>query len=393
MTRDAIIALADDLTKLAAAGTEHAGSARLTRHLPDLSGELADSVNRALHADDDERPAPLLEALSGALHARATLADAGVRGSLDRVEEAGSWASPMPAEQLYLLVPETRAFSKKVKPEVQVETIEANSRLGTIADLRLLQIFLKHLADKKADALVPEAVAKDALPTFGTQVLPELWPSLAPDNRTFTAAYRIDIQATLRKLTEKTGKKGGADRSGSVTKAVEKILENSAETGGGIGPESLPLLKAALKYAPEQPFRRKIADTLANMGDVGRQALPDLIDAFENMGLTRDYHLIRPLAALGNASDEVADVLMRALEDRDGTVRIVAAFNLGQLAEGPAMRGLDLLERLADTDPEPKVREVATRMVNKLRARLEPEDPEDDDAEEIDGVGDEVRTA
>ena len=66
----------------------------------------------------------------------------------------------MPAENLYLLVPETRPFAKKVKPEVQVEAIESAVRLGTATDLRLLQIYLKHLEDKKEESPVADAVAQ-----------------------------------------------------------------------------------------------------------------------------------------------------------------------------------------------------------------------------------------
>ena len=44
---------------------------------------------------------------------------------MEDVAEGGHWSTPMPAENLYLLVPETRPFAKKVKPEVQVEAIES----------------------------------------------------------------------------------------------------------------------------------------------------------------------------------------------------------------------------------------------------------------------------
>jgi HEAT repeat protein len=155
-----------------------------------------------------------------------------------------------------------------------------------------------------------------------------------------------------------------------VTKAVEKILEDAAE-GGRVGPESLPILKLALKYAPEPSFRRKVAETLAGMGAPAAEALPDLVDAFERTGFTRDYNLIRPMVVLGKESTDVADALIRALEDRDSTVRLLAAFNVGQMGE-PAMRALEMLEDVAERDPEPKVRDTALKTLNKLRARLEP---------------------
>src|SRR6188474_992681 len=98
------------------------------------------------------------------------------------------------------------------------------------------------------------------------------------------------------------------------------------------------------------------------------EALPDLVDAFERTGFTRDYNLIRPMMVLGKESDDVADSLIRALEDRDSTVRLMAAFNVGQMGE-PAMKALNALEDLSERDPEPKIRDQAAKTLNKLRAR------------------------
>ena len=83
-------------------------------------------------------------------------------------------------------------------------------------------------------------------------------------------------------------------------------------------------------------------------------------------GFTRDYNLIRPMMVLGKESTDVADALIRALEDRDSTVRLMATFNIGQMGE-PAMKALDALEDLSERDPEPKVRDQALKTLNKLR--------------------------
>ena len=364
--------LLESLVATAAAGMDTGGLTDLKGKAATAPPELSDAATRLRAAEDDEAPAPLLELLFAATHARLQRAETGVKGNLEPVTDGGHWSTPMPAENLYLLVPETRPFAKKVKPEVQVEAIESATRLGTATDLRLLQIYLKHLEEKKEDAPVADAVAQHAIPAFGPPILPELWPTLGPDNRTFSAASKIDIQATLKRLTEKTPEKKakGADKQSQVTKAVDKILEDPAE-GGRVGPESLPILKLALKYAPEPSFRRKVAETLANMGSAAAEALPDLVDAFERTGFTRDYNLIRPMVVLGKESNDVADALIRALEDRDSTVRLMAAFNVGQMGE-PAMKALDTLEDVSERDPEPKVRDTALKTLNKLRARLEP---------------------
>ncbi|HEX3149309.1 MAG TPA: HEAT repeat domain-containing protein [Gemmataceae bacterium] len=365
--------LIDALVVAAVGGVDAVGVSDVKGRLDAAPPQIADAGSRLRTAEDDEAPAPLLELLAGAFHARILRAEAGIKGTIEAIPEGGHWSTTMPAENLYLLVPETRPFAKKVKPEVQVEAIEAAVRLGTATDLRLLQLYLKHLEEKKEEAPVADAVAQHAIPAFGQPILPELWPTLGPDNRTFSAASKIDIQATLKRLTEKSPDKKakGADKQSQVTKAVDKILEDAAE-GGRVGPESLPILKLALKYAPEPSFRRKIAETLAGMGpDAAGEALPDLVDAFERTGFTRDYNLIRPMIVLGKHSTEVADALIRAMEDRDSTVRLLATFNIGQMGE-PAMKAIDTLEDMTEREPDAKVRDQATKTLNKLRARLEP---------------------
>lgn len=370
--------LIDALVAAAAGGIDAVGVTEVKGRAADAPPDLSDAAGRLRAAEDDDAPAPLLELLATAFHQRLLRAEPAVKGTIEAIPEGGHWSTPMPAESLYLLVPETRPFAKKVKPEVQVEGIESAVRLGTATDLRLLQIYLKHLEEKKEESPVADAVAQIAIPAYGPGILPELWPTLGPDNRTFTAASKIDIQATLKRLTEKSPEKkakgagaGGGDKQSQVTKAVDKILHDAAE-GGRVGPESLPILKLALKYAPEPSFRRKVSETLAGMGPAAAgEALPDLVDAFERTGFTRDYNLIRPMVVLGKESTDVVDALIRALEDRDSTVRLLAAFNIGQMGE-VAMRALDALEDMSERDPEPKVRDQAVKTLNKLRARLEP---------------------
>jgi hypothetical protein len=192
---------------------------------------------------------------------------------------------------------------------------------------------------------------------------------MAPESRQFLAAYKIDVEATLTRLLEKPAKRG--DKGGSVMKAVESLMEGVAGEGAAVGPESLPILRLALKFAPDPGFRRKIAQTIAGIGPPATDALPELIDAFEHGGLTRDYQLVRPLIVLGKESQEVADALIRALDDRDSSVRLLAAFNVGQMG-APAMTALPKLEEMVESDTDAKVREQAAKTVNKLRLRLEP---------------------
>jgi hypothetical protein len=378
MSRDVIVPLVNDLLTVVSNGVDTGGTSKLARHAAALSAAaatepalapLAQDAQRTMQADPDEVPLPLLDLLERTMQARAGLAELSpVAGELKDVAEGGYWSTPMPAHVLYTLVPETRPFAKRAKAPEQIENIEGSGRRGQIADLRLVQIFLKMLTDK-ANNLVADTAARVAIPAYGPVILPDLWPTLAPENRTFIAAYKIDVESTLARLLEKGGDKKKSDKGGNVMKAVEKLMTTVNEDGSSIGPESLPIIKLALKHAPDQAFRRKLADILANMGRHGADALPELIDAFEHTGLTRDYYLVRPMVVLGKESVEVVDSVMRALGDRDATVRLMSVFNLGQMGS-VAERGLPLIEDMSESDPDPKVRDQAIKTLNKLRIRF-----------------------
>jgi len=390
MSREAILGLVSDLVQVVSSGVDTGGVSRLTRHAATLNAlkdqdpklaELNEAAQRTVKAEEDETPLPLLDVIEGATEQRSGFADfAAITGELKPIPDGGFWTTQMPAHVLYTLVPETRPFAKRAKPPEQIENIESTARRGQVADLRLVQIFLKMLTDKvgsksgegsaKANApSVPDTAARLAIPAYGPVILPDLWPTLAPENRTFIAAYKIDVESTLARLLEKSGDKKKADKGGNVMKAVEKLMTTVNEDGSSIGPESLPIIKLAIKHAPDQAFRRKLADILANMGPKGAEALPELIDAFEHTGLTRDYYLVRPLVVLGKESQDVMDAVLRALGDRDNTVRLMAAFNVG-LMGSLAINALQLVENLSEADPDPKVRETALRTLNKLRMRF-----------------------
>jgi len=376
--RDVLVPLVSDLLQVISTGTDNNGVGRLSRHAATLSAvsgqdpamaPLAESAQRAMAAEADEAPLPLLDLIQGVMESRAGLAEFhAVSGEIKEVPEVGYWATPMPADVLYTLIPETRPFAKRAKAPEQIENIEAAGRRGQVADLRLVQPFLKMLTEKAGNT-VADVIARIAIPAYGRVILNDLWPTLAPENRTFIAAYKIDVELTLARLLDKSGDKKKSDKGGNVMKAVEKLMTTVNEDGSSIGPESLPIIKLALKHAPDQGFRRKLADIVASMGSRGSDALPELIDAFENTGLTRDYYLVRPIVVLGKESNEVADTVLRAMGDRDPVVRLMAVFNFGQMGN-VAEKGLSQVEDLAESDPDTKVRETATKMLNKLKIKF-----------------------
>ncbi len=364
--------LNNDLVQAVSTGIDKADLAALhhrVAHLVDVPEEIATAAKAYSEADRDEAVWPILELIEKIRLQQVDELTVGVEGDLDEFEAGPNWQTPMLTQAVFALVPESRPFAKRVKPEEQVTVLESTTNDSTITDLRLLQIYLQALNEKKVGPLYT-AMLELALPAFGKDILSDLWPSLTPESRSFQVAYKLDIQATLTKLQEKAGGKK-TDRGGPVIKAVEKLLDDRKNEYGEISPDSLHILKLGLKLAPEANFRRKIAETLAGMGSIASSALPELIEAFERGGLTRDYQLIRPMMVLGKESQDVADALTRALEDRDGGVRLMSAFNLGQMGN-PAYGAMNSLEDMSANDPDQKVRDQATKTVNKLRARLEP---------------------
>ena len=101
--------------------------------------------------------------------------------------------------------------------------------------------------------------AQIAIPAYGPGILPELWPTLGPDNRTFSAASKIDIQATLERLTEKSpDKKAKGVNYHPLARKVGFLRSLNAPSGLGT-------------YTPRQPgvemktYRIKVALKLAKI--------------------------------------------------------------------------------------------------------------------------------
>lgn len=360
------VRLQHDLAAACHAGIDAAGIDTLAAY---ADSPVADRMKSLADADADEAVWPMLDLMADATLMQADQVGIGAEGELREIEAGPHWATPMLTQAVYAMVPESRPFAKRVKPDEQVMVLESTLNDGTITDLRLVQIYLKSLTAKE-ETPVTKAMISLALPSFGKDILPDLWPSLSPQSKSFEIAYKIDMQATLAKLQEKGGGKK-TDRGGPVIEAVNKLLEKTKDQYGVISADSLPILKLGLKMAPESGFRRKVAEILAGMGEKAVSALPEMIDAFERGGLGRDYNLIQPMVALGKNSPDVAQALMRALEDRDSSVRLFAAFNIGQMGE-LAFGAIGSLEFMAASDPDQKVRDRATQTLNKLKAKLEP---------------------
>ena len=75
------------------------------------------------------------------------------------------------------------------------------------------------------------------------------------------------------------------------------------------------------------------------------------------------------MVVLGKESEDAPTPSSARMGDRDAVVRMMAAFNLGQLGS-VARAGLQQVEDLAESDPDTKVREQAIKTLNKLRIRF-----------------------
>jgi hypothetical protein len=366
------------LAQIILQGIENSDRTELLKYRESVSGqeELTQAMDQFEKVDLEEASIPVLDLATMISRQQQT---AITLPSIDNVEleeiesTDGDWQTPMPIEDLYAFVPETRPFAKRAKPVRQVELIELAKKQGQLADLRLVPIFIKRLGDKEGD-IVGDAIANIAFPAFGPTVLNDLWPSLTPDSRAFIAAYQIDVEATLSKLIEKSGRKV-ADKSQQLMKAIELLLENVHDEDEKVSVKSLPILRLGLKYAPDANMRRAIADMIVSLGDAAKDTLPDLVDAFERGGIRRDHNLINCLMMMGKDTQEVADALTRALDDTDTTVRLMAAFNLAQMGS-IAFHAIPTLERLEKLELDAKVRtqleKSRDRLVKKRDLSLQP---------------------
>ncbi|HUK92526.1 MAG TPA: HEAT repeat domain-containing protein [Methanomicrobiales archaeon] len=127
----------------------------------------------------------------------------------------------------------------------------------------------------------------------------------------------------------------------------------------------IPLIRAF--HEKDGLVRVKIADILANIGD---PAMEEIIAALRDPD-----EEVRVLSALvlGEMRDPRAiDPLIAALADGSGNVRAQSAISLGELGDA---RARDALGRLADSDEDPAVRQVAANAFIRIMEVAEGDTP------------------
>jgi hypothetical protein len=166
-------------------------------------------------------------------------------------------------------------------------------------------------------------------------------------------------------------------------------LREAAETLTSVGPAIIAPLVRALDLPCGAPVGRKtdgrgcrlgvpsgqedqeycdwVRNWLASaLGGLGPMVVPELADAFRRSGRGRPY-LCDVLGNLGNQGIAAVPLLVDALDDADGTVRVRCANALGKI--GPAaVAAVPRLRMLAE-DVDPQVRAAANYAVAQIQRR------------------------
>lgn len=200
MSKEQLLALADDVDRLlSAGGTVAAGDDGLRRRskvLKELGQKVpalapaASAVERVTSATGTKTTPALLDLLLITRQIKSSLATVGGDGPLELVGASGPWETNMPAHDLYPLL-EVLPQSGEGRIGRLKETVESYPRL----DLRLAGPLLGYLEDGYAQ--LADAVAETALPALGPGLLPDLRRDLKLDGtrgdaRRLLAICKID---------------------------------------------------------------------------------------------------------------------------------------------------------------------------------------------------------
>lgn len=177
MPREQLQALEADVERLLIAGAPSAAADESVQRRADTLREVAKKVPALmpiaeaasrLHAAPPTEAAPaLLDLLLLVKQAQASLATAGVTGTLAPLPASGPWQTTTPARDLYPLV-EALGVAGSGKTKILKEACER----GIVADLRLLEPLLVALDDGYAE--FADLVTEQALPMFGDALVSEL---------------------------------------------------------------------------------------------------------------------------------------------------------------------------------------------------------------------------
>ena len=227
---------------------------------------------------------------------------------------------------------------------VRVAALESLAQIGGTRAVAILAPFAE---SENSD------LAKAAIGGLGLIGLPEALPPLQAVLRSVDSDRRIDA---LRAL----GHRGGADALESIRWVAaadddRQVVEAAVSALVHLGtPEAID----ALITLTSDPRRREASiETLAQL----KTEQIGLLGA----GLTREQTTVRraTVEVLGRMKQpEASDLLARALDDPDSSVRLVAANALAHLGSRSAERKL---VRMARSDPDPTVRRAAQRALQR----------------------------
>jgi HEAT repeat protein len=117
----------------------------------------------------------------------------------------------------------------------------------------------------------------------------------------------------------------------------EELRRSAAEGLGKVGAPAVAALSALVKDATEnRDARCYAAFALGNIGHVGKDAVPALINALKDQDANVRWSAAAALGKIGPAAEDAVPALSDALKDQNGSVRSSAAAALGTI--GPAAK-------------------------------------------------------
>ena len=277
MSREQLIGLATDVTRVLAAGAPTAsGSDKLrtraravrevAKQLPAVT-PLADAVDKLVQSPPKQAGPALLDLVVMTRQLRTGLSTVGLGGDMQPPPVAGPWTTPLHTRDAKSL---EDALVKSGSG--REETLTEAAKKGRLADLRLLALLVDELGSSNTS--IAELVATEGLPQFGPAALPEVEPHLnlqgkALDARRLLTICRIDREKGLGYCRK-------AKAEGSVPMKKE-ALERLPEVG-----EPGEAERAGLELYQDKSKEVRVAALAALCKATSDEALEVLVTALAN---------------------------------------------------------------------------------------------------------------
>jgi hypothetical protein len=326
-------ALVNDVSRLLLAGGHAAGGdeglQRRASALRELGQQvtalvpIANAADRVTRSHGAEATAALLSLLVVTLAVRASLTRLLDKGPvLEPLADSGPWTTGTIAADLY---PLANGIHNPAWKDREVLVLAAKN--GCVADLRLIPVLLS--AFQKGSDDVAEYILVQALPSFGPDLVPELW-------RTLPLHGRKDASWWLLVLCRHHPEAGA------------HLCLNALQSG------NLMLRQAAAGALQQIPL-------------AGRRIVPHIATLLADQGKEGRAIYAEALGSVGEEAQEAVPALRQAVEqDVSVPVRMAAARALAKIRPADAVAALEAALR---TEPQGDARRAFTAVLDDLKRR------------------------